>query len=73
MGGDHLKLDYLHDIHGVILNQNYNSLWNFKKGIKYFESVPVYSMFNGFYVDPEWGDLHIEFRGQEFFKWGLWF
>ncbi len=66
------KLENNQEGYWVIFSQNYNSLWNFKKGIEYFESVPVYSMFNGFYVDPKWGDLHIEFRGQEFFRWGLW-
>lgn len=47
----------------VILSQNYHPLWN---------SIPVYSMVNGFYVEPGWGDLHIEFRGQEYFRWGVW-
>lgn len=66
------KLENNQEGYWIIFSQNYNSLWNFKKGIEYFESVPVYSMVNGFYVEPKWGDLHIEFRGQEFFRWGLW-
>ena len=66
------KLENNQEGYWIILSQNYHPLWNFKKGIEYFESFPVYSMVNGFYVDPKWGDLHIEFRGQEFFRWGLW-
>jgi len=66
------KLENNQEGYWIIFSQNYNSLWNFKKGIEYFESIPVYSMVNGFYVEPDWGDLHIEFRGQEFFRWGLW-
>jgi hypothetical protein len=66
------KLQEKQEGYWIILSQNYNSLWNFKRGIEYFEPVPVYSMVNGFYVEPDWGDLHIEFRGQEYFRWGLW-
>jgi len=66
------KLQEKQEGYWIILSQNFNSLWNFKKGIEYFKSVPVYSMVNGFYVEPDWGDLHIEFRGQEYFRWGLW-
>jgi len=66
------KLENNQEGYWIILSQNFHYLWNFKKGIEYFESVPVYSMVNGFYVEPKWGDLHIEFRGQEFFRWGLW-
>ncbi len=66
------KLQEKQEGYWIILSQNYHPLWNFKKGIEYFESVPVYSMVNGFYVEPDWGDLHIEFRGQEYFRWGVW-
>ncbi len=66
------KLENNQEGYWIIFSQNYHPLWNFKKGIEYFDSVPVYSMVNGFYVEPKWGDLHIEFRGQEFFRWGLW-
>ena len=65
------KLENNQEGYWVIFSQNL-ILYGILKGIEYFESVPVYSMFNGFYVDPKWGDLHIEFRGQEFFRWGLW-
>ncbi len=66
------KLENNQEGYWIIFSQNYHPLWNFKKGIEYFGSVPVYSMLNGFYVEPDWGDLHIEFRGQEYFRWGLW-
>ena len=66
------KLESNQEGYWIILSQNYHPLWNFKKGIEYFKPVPVYSMVNGYYVEPDWGDLHIEFRGQEYFRWGLW-
>ena len=66
------KLESPQEGYWVIFSQNYHPLWNFKKGVEYSEPVPVYSMVNGFYVDPRWGDLHIEFRGQEYFRWGVW-
>ena len=71
-GTQKYKLQEKQEGYWIILSLNYHPLWNFKKGIEYFESVPVYSMVNGFYVEPDWRDLHIEFRGQEYFRWGLW-
>lgn len=65
------KLESPQNGYWFIYSQSYHPLWNLKKGIEYFKPVPVYSMVNGFYVDPKWGDLHIEFRGQEYFRWGL--
>ncbi len=66
------KLENNQEGHWIILSQNYNSLWKFKRGVEYFDTVPVYSMVNGFYVEPDWGDLHIEYKGQEVFRWGVW-
>jgi len=57
----------------VIHNQKYNELWKLKRGSEFFDSVPVYSMVNGFYVKPGWNDLSIEFRGQENVRWGIYF
>ena len=57
----------------IIMSDNYHSLWQLRRGIDYFASVPVYSMSNGFYVDPKWTDLGIEFRGQENVRWGIYF
>jgi len=56
----------------LVLNDNFNPLWNLKKGVEYFTPVPVYSSVNGFYVGPDWTDLRLEFRGQEYFRWGVW-
>jgi len=55
----------------LIMNTNYHPLWQLGRGRDYFASVPIYSMINGFYVDPAWGDTKVEFRGQENFRWGL--
>lgn len=66
------KLESSQEGYWLIFSQNYHPLWNLKNGVEYFESYPIYSMVNGFYVEPSWGDLHIEFRGQEYFRWGLW-
>ncbi|MFC1625517.1 6-pyruvoyl-tetrahydropterin synthase-related protein [Patescibacteria group bacterium] len=56
----------------IVFSDNYNPFWKLKKGVDYFSSVPVYSMLNAFYVEPTWNDLHIEFKGQETFRWGVW-
>lgn len=56
----------------IIFSDNYQPMWKLRKGIEYFSSVPVYSMINGFYVDKKWGDLGIEFKGQQDFRWGAW-
>jgi hypothetical protein len=56
----------------LILTDDYQSLWQLRKGDQYFRSVPVYSMVNGFYVESKWGDLHLEFKGQDYFRWGVW-
>lgn len=56
----------------VILTDSYHSLWRLQRGADYFESVPVYSMVNGFYFDPKWGNLGVEFKGQDYFRWGVW-
>lgn len=66
------KLENNQEGYWIVFSQNYHPLWNFKKGVEYYKPVPVYSMINGFYVEPDWGDLHIEFRGQEYFRWGVW-
>ncbi|MFH1827580.1 MAG: hypothetical protein ABH812_04135, partial [bacterium] len=47
--------------------------WNLKKGYDYYNSLPFYSMVNGFYVEDSWTNLFLIFRGQEIFRWGLYF
>lgn len=66
------KLDDSPTGYWIVFNQSYHPQWNIKKGAEYFGSVPIYSMVNGFYIEPDWGDLHIEFLGQKYFRWGLW-
>lgn len=56
----------------IVFSDNYSPSWQLKKGINYYQSLPVYSMLNVFYVEPGWEKLRIEFRGQEIFRWGAW-
>lgn len=55
----------------ILFTDNYNKLWKLRKGVEYSESVPVYSMINGFYIEDKWTDLGIEFKGQENLRWGV--
>lgn len=55
----------------IIFSENYHPLWKLRNGVEYFNSVPIYSMINGFYVENKWSDLGIEFKGQENFRWGM--
>ena len=57
----------------IVFNESYHPLWQLSRGIKRLPSFPVFSMVNGFYVDPEWSDLGIEFKGQENVRWGMYF
>lgn len=66
------KLEHINKGYWFVYSQNYHPLWNLNKGKEYFKPVPVYSMVNGFYIDPKWEeDLYIEFRGQEYFRLGM--
>lgn len=55
----------------VIFNEGFNSGWKLKRGKDYFESVPVFSMVNAFYVKNDWRDLSIDFVGQEKVRFGI--
>lgn len=54
----------------LVFTDSYHSLWKLKYGDKYENSVPVYSMVNGFYVSSLWKNVNIVFKGQEFYKKG---
>lgn len=59
-------LKYKIDVVGsgwVVFTQNYNSLWG--------DSLPVYSMVNGFYSRGIQPDFLISFDGQIYFRWGV--
>jgi hypothetical protein len=56
----------------LIFTENYDPLWKFRKGVQFFDSLPVYSMVNGFYIEPKWADLHLNYKGQETFRSGVW-
>jgi len=72
LGTSKYQLISKNDGYWVIFSDNYNSLWNLKRGLNYTEPYPVYSMINAFYVDPAWNNVTIEFRGQTIFRWGIW-
>lgn len=55
----------------LIFSDNYNKLWKLRQGTEYFNSVPVYSMINGFYAEDKWTNIGIEFKGQENVRWGI--
>lgn len=55
----------------LISTESFNPLWTLRKGTEVFKSVPVYAMINGFYFEPNWNDVHIEYKGQEFVRWGI--
>lgn len=55
----------------IIFTDRFNSLWKLRRGEEYHNSVPVFSMVNGFYVGDKWRDLRIEFKGQENVRWGM--
>ncbi len=60
----------------IIFTDSYNPFWKLYQGRLATQptgsSVPVYSMVNGFYVDPKWSKLEIVFEGQKQVRWGLW-
>lgn len=56
----------------LIFTDNYQPLWKLRKGFTFIDSLPVYSMVNGFYIDPKWTDLHLVYKGQEDFRSGVW-
>lgn len=55
----------------LIYSDNYNRLWKLRQGNQYSDSVPVYSMVNGFYAESSWSNIGIEFKGQENVRWGI--
>ncbi|MFC1624885.1 hypothetical protein ACFL15_00755 [Patescibacteria group bacterium] len=59
------------DINWIVLSQKYDPNWQLLRGDLVYESLPFYSMINGFYVDNKWQKFSIEFKGQEYFRWGV--
>lgn len=57
----------------VIFTDSYHSEWKLRKGIQYYQPLPIYSAVNGFYVDPKWTDLEILFWGQRYLRWGIYY
>lgn len=58
----------------IIYTDSYNSNWALNKiNGDYLLSLPMYSMINGFYVNPKWGDVAIQFKGVEDLRLGVYF
>jgi hypothetical protein len=62
-----------HPGYWVVFTDKYDSLWQLKRGTETYNALPFYSAINGFYVDPNWNNLQIVYKGQENFRWGLYF
>lgn len=61
------------DSYWIILTDSYHPEWNLKQGPLFHKSLPVYSMLNAFYTEPAWANIKIVFKGQDNFRWGVWF
>ncbi len=57
----------------VILTDIFNENWDLMRVNETDKSYPMYSMVNGFYVNPEFGKVSIVFKGDEYLKWGIYF
>ncbi len=57
----------------IIYTDSFNSNWNLERVNQNDLSYPMYSMVNGFYVHPEWGNVRIIFKGDEYIRWGVYF
>ena len=55
----------------VVFTDTYHNLWKLKHSGKLENSVPIYSMVNGFFIDPSWEDVQIIFLGQNSFRKGV--
>lgn len=56
----------------IIFTNTYNPGWKLMQGKLPWESVPVYSMVNGFYIKSDWTQTEIVFDGQKQVRFGMW-
>ncbi|HWA51998.1 MAG TPA: hypothetical protein VG895_03030 [Patescibacteria group bacterium] len=56
----------------IIFTDTFNNNWYLQNGNDE-QSVPMYSAVNGFYVDQNFKDFKITFRGDEYLRWGIYF
>lgn len=54
----------------IVFSDSYHPKWKLKKGVEYFDSYPLYSMINGFYIDSL-GEAEIVFEGQKDLRLGF--
>ena len=57
----------------IVLTDSYHPDWKIRKGLKYLDSLPAYSMTNAFYVEPNWSKTRLEFVAQKHVRWGLYY
>ena len=59
------KLKIPESANWVVFTDSYHPAWKLKIGGRYFDSMPFYSMVNGFYIGDKLGDAEIVFEGQK--------
>lgn len=57
----------------LIFTDSYHQGWKLRRGPLLHESLPIFSMVNGFYIEPNWANTEIVFKGNDMFRWGIWF
>lgn len=72
-GVTNFKIEDLAKGYWLIFTDKFDSGWKLRRGVEYTPSLPVYSMINGFYTEPKWGNLEVAFTGQEYVRWGMYF
>jgi len=55
----------------IIFTDKYHPDWKLVRRDKESGSIPLYSMLNGFYLDPSWDSATLVFTGQEDVRWGI--
>jgi len=57
----------------LVFSDSYHFLWKLRVGDKVVDSLPFYSMVNGFYVGNFEGEVELVFEGQKYIKRGAYF
>lgn len=57
----------------IIYTDTFNKNWKLQGVNRNDQSYPIYSMINGFYVNPQWGNVKIVFNGENILRWGIYF
>jgi hypothetical protein len=57
----------------IVFTDSYHNQWKLKQGDLLHNSLPIYSMVNGFYIEPNWTKTEIVFEGQKQVRWGIYY